>query len=372
MSTRVIHVTESLASGVMDLLATITRRQADAGAEVLVLFAARPDTPSDTDLRLIFDERVVLRHVAKHDDSTLKSALAIRAELLRELRGKAVDAVHLHSTVAGLIGRFGAGLKPYRAKTFYSPHGFGFLRSDLPAVVRAGLRRAERLASRRSTLILSTESELELARKQLGDGRMALVVNGISTESLPRATANSGDRLRVGMAGRVVHQKAPWVFADIADELSDLADFTWFGGGSPDDTGQWLEGTSVNQIEWIPLAELREQLSHLDVFLFPTLWEGMPLSLIEAQCIGVPAVATRIPGNADIVVDGETGFLCDSREELLERTKQLLSDPELRARMSVYSLETLRGRFDDRRIGEELLSLYSHGSVEAEASKPRE
>lgn len=368
MSIRVIHVTESLASGVMDLLATITRRQVEAGAEVVVLFAARPDTPSDSELQAIFDERVHLRPVADRDDSTLKSALAIRTELLRELRASNVGALHLHSTVAGLIGRLGPGLKPYRNRTFYSPHGFGFLRRDLPGIVRTGLRLAERVASRRSIVILSTASELRIAREQLGAGRFALVVNGISTEALPSARPNSRTRLRVGMVGRVVYQKAPWVFAEIADELQDLADFTWFGGGNADDTQRWLQGTSVEQVEWIPLPELRAQLAQIDVFLFPTLWEGMPLSLIEAQCIGVPAVATRIPGNSDIIVDGETGFLCDNTDELRDRTRQLLSDPDLRSQMSSRALDTLRGRFDDRRIGEELLNLYRQGSLNVEAS----
>jgi glycosyltransferase involved in cell wall biosynthesis len=67
--------------------------------------------------------------------------------------------------------------------------------------------------------------------------------------------------------------------------------------------------------------------------------EGWGMTLTEAAACGTPAVATRITGHADAVLDGETGLLADSTEELAAHLVQVLTDPVLRARLSAKALE---------------------------------
>jgi glycosyltransferase involved in cell wall biosynthesis len=47
----------------------------------------------------------------------------------------------------------------------------------------------------------------------------------------------------------------------------------------------------------------------MDVFVMPSLWEGLPLSMILAMGAGMPVVATEVAGIPEIVVDGEAGWL---------------------------------------------------------------
>lgn len=72
-------------------------------------------------------------------------------------------------------------------------------------------------------------------------------------------------------------------------------------------------------------------LPHLDVLWLASAYEGMPNSIMEAMAAGVPVVATDIPGNCDLVVPGETGFLVPvgSRAEFTRRTEQILNDTAL-------------------------------------------
>ncbi len=67
--------------------------------------------------------------------------------------------------------------------------------------------------------------------------------------------------------------------------------------------------------------------------------EGWGMTITEAAACGTPAVATRIPGHADAVVDGVTGLLASGPAELLSALDRVLSDPALRARLGAAALE---------------------------------
>jgi len=62
--------------------------------------------------------------------------------------------------------------------------------------------------------------------------------------------------------------------------------------------------------------------------------EGWGMTLTEAAACGTPAVATRISGHCDSVVDGETGLLADDSREMVEKLDLILSDRELRLRLA--------------------------------------
>lgn len=81
--------------------------------------------------------------------------------------------------------------------------------------------------------------------------------------------------------------------------------------------------------------DLGRILPHIDVLWLGSDYEGMPNSILEAMAAGVPVVATDIPGNRDLVVPGETGFLCPvrGRSDFCRETDRILSDAELAARL---------------------------------------
>jgi glycosyltransferase involved in cell wall biosynthesis len=65
-------------------------------------------------------------------------------------------------------------------------------------------------------------------------------------------------------------------------------------------------------------------------------YEGQPACLIEAMAFGLPAITTDFRGNAEIVIDGETGYLVDWRDtaHMAERIKELRNNPKLYVTMS--------------------------------------
>ncbi len=351
-----LHVTEASSAGVLHAAGGLARRQAELGAHVEFAYIRRPDSPPRSDIDALLHPATGVEFGAS-DDGMLNRLRSLRAYLSGAASDGGFDVIHAHSSLAGAALRIGLRLSGYSGLVAYSPHGFAFLRLDVPWFVRRGFRLAERLGARKGVLFAASESEEALAREVLHPAAAAVIANGV--EELPVSrTPDVDGRPTVGIVGRITYQKAPWRFAAVARALADRADFVWIGDGPESDAQRWVGDAPVTITGWLSPEQVRERVSRLSVFCFPTLWEGMPLSLLEAQAAGVPAVASRIVGNQDIVIDGRTGYLTDEEGDLIRAVERLLDDPQLRRRMGSEAAESVARRFDARESAKESLKAY--------------
>jgi glycosyltransferase involved in cell wall biosynthesis len=79
--------------------------------------------------------------------------------------------------------------------------------------------------------------------------------------------------------------------------------------------------------------------------------EGLPIAALEAMALGVPVIASRYPGVDEIVRDGETGFICGDRGELVERIVSCLTHEPLRQELGRRARELVRGRYGADNLG---------------------
>jgi glycosyltransferase involved in cell wall biosynthesis len=93
---------------------------------------------------------------------------------------------------------------------------------------------------------------------------------------------------------------------------------------------------------------VEDYLRASDVFAFPSLFEALGISLIEAAACGLPAVGSRTGGIVDVIEEGETGLLVEPGDagQLTEALRVLLADEELRMRMGRQAARVARSRFD--------------------------
>lgn len=103
-------------------------------------------------------------------------------------------------------------------------------------------------------------------------------------------------------------------------------------------------------------------LALMDIFLLSSFTEGTSMTLLEAMSLGIPCVATRVGGNPEIVIDGETGFLVDSNdaEGFAGAMIRLAREQETRQKFSDAAVSRFRNRFSATRMAEEYLSVYQH------------
>jgi glycosyltransferase involved in cell wall biosynthesis len=101
-------------------------------------------------------------------------------------------------------------------------------------------------------------------------------------------------------------------------------------------------------------------LPHFDVFVLPSVWEGMSNGLLEAMAAGRPVVATRVGGNPEVVVDGESGLLVPPRDPkaMADALLRLLREPELARRMGEAASRRVETEFTLPRMVHRMESLY--------------
>jgi glycosyltransferase involved in cell wall biosynthesis len=106
--------------------------------------------------------------------------------------------------------------------------------------------------------------------------------------------------------------------------------------------------------------DARRLLAAADVFVLPSRHEGMPLVALEAMEAGLPVVATRVIGSAEVVHDGVTGALVRPGDPtaLGAAVGRLLADPDLRRRQGVAGRRRYEACFTRQRMALETAEVY--------------
>lgn len=111
-------------------------------------------------------------------------------------------------------------------------------------------------------------------------------------------------------------------------------------------------------------ADLPLYYALADVFALSSVYEGMPKVLVEAAASSTPAVSTRIPGVRDVVVEGETGLLCqpENPTDLADKLLTLLNDPQGAAAMGERARAYVQRRFDRGRTMSAIADLWARAA----------
>jgi N-acetyl-alpha-D-glucosaminyl L-malate synthase BshA len=97
---------------------------------------------------------------------------------------------------------------------------------------------------------------------------------------------------------------------------------------------------------------IEELLAVSDLFLLPSIQESFGLVALEAMACGVPVVASRLGGIPEVVIDGQTGFLCEPRdvEAMAQAAIRILSDKDLNDRFAKAARQRAEGVFSEQMI----------------------
>jgi glycosyltransferase involved in cell wall biosynthesis len=118
------------------------------------------------------------------------------------------------------------------------------------------------------------------------------------------------------------------------------------------------EWSSTGRVEYLgERDDVRPVIAEAHCVVLPSYREGMPRVLMEAAAMGRPAVATDVPGCRDVIIDGETGILCQARsaDALAEACLHLLAQSRGDTdRMADRAYQSALARFDDRKV----ISIY--------------
>ena len=265
------------------------------------------------------------------------------------LRRERFDIVHTHMTKASLLGRLAGRLSGCRSVVM-TAHGYGGLLDYYfsTAAARAAFRRIESFLNRTCTdrVVLLTESDRAdvTARGIVPPEKIRLIRNGVDSTDVDAGRPGDLVRRELGIppsakvvlfTGRLARQKSPETLIEAAEMVVRQNDRAWFllAGDGPKARALEERIAAAGLAGRVRLLGVQSDVPGLlrasDLFVLPSLYEGMPLSLLEAMAAGLPVVATAIPGNRDLVVQGETGLLVPygDSDALGKAILGLLDDP---------------------------------------------
>jgi glycosyltransferase involved in cell wall biosynthesis len=360
---RIVHVLSSLEiGGAEQVVLNLAAGQVELGHVVhVVSLAPGPDGPhADAHRRM----GVQVHRVSKLGP-TVDPSLPIRlAWLFRRLRA---DIIHSHDPQPVIYAAPAARCS--RVPLVHTKHGEN---QETPR--KALLRRH---ASRLVSVFVAVSRQTALEAEQQGEvavGKAVVIENGIDVglfvpSDEARTTIRSAleippDAQVIGTVGRLSTVKnQPLLIRAAAPSLGPLAHLVIVGDGPHRQAVEAEVGRS-GKSAFIHLLGQRTDVHRLlpafDIFVLTSDSEGLPMAIPEAMACGLPVVSTNVGGIADVVADGETGYLVPKGNEAALRTciERLLDDVGLVRAMGGRARTLCLSRYSSTSMRDRYLALY--------------
>ena len=351
---RVVHLLDRFTDEVFDLLGPTTAALSHSSVEQVVVVL---DDPRRRALLARFDDSVELLLVPPHRDLLMQWGSLANA-FAHALAERPVKAIHLHGFVASLIGEYALRKVPQAVPIFYSPHDSRTLRPLRGVATLARLIARLFLPHRDALAIGHGEPEVR-ALHSMAHQTVRLVEGPVTAPFFEVVGTPARHPLIIG-ASRTHNVRAVEAFDQLAVLLGGGAlhlAFNWIGPVNSVSSAR-LQAANVGLHEAPDDAERASRLSSGWLYVALGGNRGFPLCLAEAMAAGLPCVAIDSPFHRDMVRHGETGYLCRSQTEVIDRIAQLIDTPRLRQRMGRAARTVARERFSEASFRDAVLSAY--------------
>lgn len=265
------------------------------------------------------------------------------------------DVVHVHTPVGAILGRLAARkARKHRTKVIYTAHGFHFY-SGAPLANWLLYFPAEWVCSWLTDVLITINHEDYDRARRLLHARKTVYVPGVGIDQkrfVQACGARDAKRAELGLSsgtfavvsvGELIPRKNHRVAIEALGVLRDhnrLANVEYLICGTGPLAPE-LErlAKEVGVSDHVKLLGYRNDVPQIlvacDVFVFPSLQEGLPVALLEAMATGLPVVCAGIRGNSDLVVDGENGIVVKRNDALsfANAIESLRQSDDLRARL---------------------------------------
>lgn len=274
-------------------------------------------------------------------------------ELNRLIRRIQPHVIHVHSSKAGGLAR----MLPANngRKVIYSPRGYSFLRQDVSGTKQLVYRAIERvLGMCNHTTVACGIGEYRAALKVTKHAYLIPnMINLHEYDDFVRTDPFEAE-ISVAMVGRICPQKNFPLFCRIASTVDNLK-FYWIGDGSIPET---KIPRNVVVTGWLPKHKMLSLLSRCKIFLQTSLWEGLPIAVLEGMALSLAVLAKPAVGNTELVIEGVNGYLCDTEEEFIARLRELCTHPDRLLQFGKASRQLVEDHYSREKVLSHWRNLY--------------
>lgn len=288
------------------------------------------------------------------------------------------DVVSCHTPISSFFTRLAA--RRSMAKVIYTAHGFHFFKGA-PFINRTIYKTMERIGARYTDVLVTINEEDYRAAQtfHLKAGGQVVLIPGVGVDLKAVAAAGTSrqsvrrelnlaadDFVLMSMGDLNANKNHLFVMESLLAAFQEDSRLHYVLCGKGPLEPVYRKFIAEHGLEeQIRLLGYRSDVLHLlygmDVYLSPSLREGLPVSVMQAMAAGIPVVASRVRGNRDLIVHEKNGLLypVKDRAALVQAIERLRNDADQTARLVGQARVDVR-KYSADTVDPTLLSLYAH------------
>lgn len=320
--------------------------------------------------------------VKLYDSHTYRSITAFKDNkiaydnLKKVVKDNSIEVIHCNTPIGGMIGRI-VGKKCHVNKVIYTVHGFHFYKGA-PFLNQTVLKWAEQIMAHWTDAIITMNQEdYEAAQKfKLRNKGKVYFVPGVGIDTSQYHSDKQSrsekrkelgffddDILLISMGDLIKRKNYPVAIEAVAKVENPKLHYLICGQGPEKESleKQTKDLRVTDRIHFLDFrTDVKDLLNASDIFMFTTLQEGLPRSMMEAMASGLPCIASRIRGNVDLLEDGKGGYLCGpiNVDAYAESISKLAEDVVLRNRMGKFNRNHIK-RYDVSVVERKIRDIYT-------------
>lgn len=317
------------------------------------------------------------------------SEFAAFRQLLKLFQTERPDIIHLNSSKAAALGAAAAfvfkllNFFTFKPRVIFTVHGWGF-NEDRPLIQRLAIFIASWLTCLFcDRVILINTADHRTARRFIPRRKLAFISHGLAPISfLSHKEARAGlsqainrpiadDTILIGTIAELTRNKGlSYLISALSkfphrtkNHYRGLASIVIGEGEERQDLQKYIDALSLCDAVHLPgfIPDAAQLLPAFDIFILPSIKEGLPYALMQAMAAGLPVIASRVGGIPDIVTEGVDGLLVPPKDPTALETNllKLISSLELGQKLGTAAQQKIATKFPFRDMIARTISLYA-------------
>ena len=268
------------------------------------------------------------------------------------------DLIYCHTPVGAMLARLaGISARKKGTKVIYMAHGFHFYNSA-PLLNWMIYYPAEKFLSRFTDGLITINQEDYRRAQKFHAGKIILIPGvGIDLDKFQKKEPTRQEiRSKLGIpeskiilmsVGELTKRKNHMVMIEALARLKEYDILYVICGDGPLKAQLRAKAEELGVRDRLKLLGFRKDIAELhkaaDIFVFPSLQEGLPVALMEAMASGLPIVASKIRGNEDLISNNQGGYLVNptDSEQVAKAIEKMIQNPKKREKMEKRNLEII-------------------------------
>lgn len=285
-----------------------------------------------------------------------------------------IELVHAHGTRANSNVFWAA--KQLDLPVVYTVHGWSFHPDQNPLTRFLRIKGEEFLSKQANVTICVSDNNLRDALKQFNLPNAAVIKYGINLKKFNPDNIYKNVRQDYGIApnttvvgyvARITTQKDPFTMMKAIAQVPPSLNVKFLVIGDGELKASMLNLAHELGIESrIIFSDFRQDvpdvLNAVDIYCLPSLWEGLPIGLLEAMAMKKAIVASAVDGTTEVIINEQNGFLVppQSPDKLADALTRLVTNPELINTFGNKAYEVMKEQFNVATMTRKVERIYTN------------